>query len=162
MLTVNKCPKSGVKWGLQNFFDQLVLSLFVLNCPVRDISARCDEIRLIWTRDPVPLQQLLTGVMHGAYRDDLAACPPTEKILAPKKCNWHYSWWINVADKIEIPTHHRLSPKTASFHSTPFRVSQFIFIALNRFQCTLGAVTLLICDGKLWMVCLTWMVGLLL
>ena len=53
---VNKCPKSGVKWGLQNFFDQWVLSPFVLNCPIRDVSTRCDEIGLMQTGDPVPLQ----------------------------------------------------------------------------------------------------------
>ena len=70
--TVNKCPKSGVKWGLQNFFDQLVPSPFVLNHPVRDVSMRCDEIGLTWTGDPVPLQQILAGIMHGAYREDLA------------------------------------------------------------------------------------------
>ncbi len=34
MSMVNKHPKSGVKWGLQNFFDQLVPSPFVLNHPV--------------------------------------------------------------------------------------------------------------------------------
>ncbi len=72
MSTVNKCPKSGVKWGLQNFFDKLVPSPFVLNHPVRDISTRCDKIGLTQTGDPMPLQQLLAGIMHGAYRDDLA------------------------------------------------------------------------------------------
>ena len=69
---VNKCPKSGVKWGLQNFFDQLVLSPFVLNCPVQDVSVRCNEIGLMQSGDPVPLQQILAGIMHGAYREDLA------------------------------------------------------------------------------------------
>ena len=69
---VNKHPKSGVKWGLQNFFDQLVPSPFVLNCPVQDLSMRCNEIGLTWSGDPVPLQQILAGIMHGAYREDLA------------------------------------------------------------------------------------------
>ncbi len=56
MLVVNKCPKSGMKWGLQGFLEQLVLSPFVLNHPVHDVSARCEEIGLMQSGDPVPLQ----------------------------------------------------------------------------------------------------------
>ena len=97
---VNKHPKSGVKWGLQNYFDQLVLSPFVLNCPVQDVSARCDEIGLTWSGDPVPLQQILAGIIHGAYREDLADWILEYKSHLLPVTHWLFAWGLDVLDYI--------------------------------------------------------------
>ncbi len=100
MSKVNTHPKSGVKWGLQNFTDRLVPSPFILNHPVKDIHARCNEIGLTWTGDPVPLQQLLAGIMYSSYREDLTDWIMEYKSHLLPVTQWLFAWGLYVLDYV--------------------------------------------------------------